>query len=129
MKQIAAAFVLCVLAAGARGQDAVGGRIAASAASAEGLQGPLDGTWTLTDGRGRTLFIVQIGDPPTGGALPCAWRDPNGGLGPANCVRHGRRLTLRYGARSVDLERRRSGSWQGVLREPGATRVVTLRRG
>ena len=130
MKRLATAFVLCLLAAGTRGQDAVGGRIAASAAGAEGQQGPLDGTWALADGRGRTLFVVQLGDPPTGGAtLPCAWRDPRGELGLADCVRHGRRLTLRFGARAVDLERRSTGSWRGVLREPGETRTVTLRRG
>jgi hypothetical protein len=130
MKRFAAAFALCLLAAAARGQDVVGGRIAASAAGAEGLQGALDGTWTLTDNRGRTLFVIQIGDPPTGGAtLPCAWRDPKGQLGLADCARHGRRLTLRFGARAVVLERDSSGSWRGVLRQPDGARAATLRRG
>jgi len=128
MKRAAVVLFVGVLAAPAVwAQDIVGGRIAASAAAAQSLQGPLDGTWTLADGRGRTLFVFQIADPPTGGvALQCAWRDPSGGLGFATCVRRGRRLTLRFGAREVDLEHREA--WRGVLREAGRTRAVALRR-
>jgi hypothetical protein len=129
MNRLTPALVVCLLAAGARAQDAVGQRIAASAAAAQSLQGPLDGSWTLADTRGRTLFAFQIGDTPTRGAgLACAWRDPQGALGFAGCTRQGRRLTLRFGARKVDVERRTATLWRGMLRGPEGTRTVALRR-
>lgn len=49
-------------------------RIRASAAAAQGLQGPMDGGWTVRSSDGRALFGLQFSDP-VGGSLEGAWRD------------------------------------------------------
>ncbi len=127
------AALIGLVASPAAGQDAVGVRIAQSAAAAERLQGPLDGTWSLIDSQGRTLFIFQIGDPPTSGeALACAWRAPDGALGLGNCRWQGARLTLKFanaGDKRAVLHVTHSGVWRGQLLGHGSARAVTLRRG
>ena len=109
-------------------------RIAASAAAAQALQGPLDGTWTLADTSGRALYVVQIVDPVTGGSnLEAAWRAPgaDGALGEATARRAGDRLSLRLGDHGplVSLRRVSRDLWRGVLRQDGGGRRVVLRRG
>jgi hypothetical protein len=130
---VAIAGLIVCLAAAASAQDAVGTRIAQSASAAEGLQGGLDGAWALLDARGRTLFIFQIGDPPTtAGPLTCAWRAPDGALGVAACHRRGRSLTIAFeaaGRRRFVLHPSRGGVWQGEFIGHGAGQPVTLRRG
>jgi hypothetical protein len=126
-----AGLIVC-LAAAASAQDAVGTRIAQSASAAEGLQGDLDGAWALLDARGRNLFILQIGDPPTAGPLTCAWRAPGGALGVAVCHRRGRNLTIAFeaaGKRGVVLHPSRGGVWRGEFIGQGVGQPVTLRRG
>lgn len=126
------AVLIACLTTSAAAQDAVGTRIAQSASAAEGLQGPLDGTWELVDGWGRTLFVFQIGNPPTPGeALSCAWRAPDGGLGLADCRRSRSRLNFAFdhdGAERAVLWPERAGAWRGRLFTRGSTRSVSLRR-
>lgn len=124
------ALLIACLASPTLAQDAVGSRIAQSAAAAERQQGPLDGAWRLQDGRGRTLFVFQVGDPPSG-RLSCAWRRPDGALGVADCQRTGGWLTIAFGAVGkprVMLRRIRGGLWHGELTIGGAGRAVSLRR-
>lgn len=123
------ALALAAIAAPALAQDVVGKQIAASAAAAQALQGPLDGSWILADRRGETLFTLEIGDPPMRGALACAWRDPSGARGYADCRRQGQRLEVRLAAGGrVRLERYGPGVWRGVLIRGGRAQAVTLRR-
>ncbi|MGH7024264.1 MAG: hypothetical protein ACREEB_11835 [Caulobacteraceae bacterium] len=133
MRGVAIVVMALCLASAAEARDGIGERIASSAAAAESLQGPLDGTWTLKDARGRTLAVFQIGDPAAGGPLQCAWRGPNGALGPANCRRERGRLSLRFQADGAPararLRRVRSGDWRGLAWGAGRARAVTLRKG
>src|SRR5271165_4228998 len=58
-------------------------RMQESAAAAQALQGPLDGTWALSDAQSQPLFMFQIADPAGGaGQLQGAWRR-SGGSAPA----------------------------------------------
>jgi hypothetical protein len=127
------AALIALAVSPAAGQDAVGIRIAQSAAAAERLQGPLDGTWKLVDSRGQTLFVLQIGDSPTPGeALSCAWRAPDGTLSLADCTRKGARLTLAFddrGDKRAVLRLTHFGVWRGQLQVGSAVRIVSLRRG
>ncbi|HEY7852446.1 MAG TPA: hypothetical protein VIB82_05680 [Caulobacteraceae bacterium] len=124
-------LAVVLLLAAAPNTDA---RIAASAAAAQALQGPLDGTWTLAEARGRALYVFQIVDPVSGGAnLQAAWRAPgqDGALGQATARRVGDRLSLQLGARGplVSLRRLSNDLWRGALRQDGRSRHVLLRRG
>jgi hypothetical protein len=121
-------LLLAFAATPALAQDAVSARIAASEAAAQRLQGPLDGTWALSDRRGRVLYRLEIGDPVTGGALQCAWSRPAGELGVAECERHGRQLGLSFDGARARLRRISAGQWRGVLSGAGQSRAVTLRR-
>ena len=107
-------------------------RIAASAAEAQALQGPLDGTWILADASGRPLYIFQIVDPAGGGDLQAAWRVPGpvGEVGEATARRAGGRLGLTLGYRGplVSLSRVSGDLWRGSLRQGGRSRRVLLRR-
>jgi hypothetical protein len=112
-----------------------GERIAAAAAAAQALQGPLDGTWLLSAAGGRTLYLFQIVDPVTGGAgLQGAWRDLEGArsgfIDEVHCG--GGRLALRFGdqggAIDVSLRPKRGGEWSGWLRRGDQRVAVTLRR-
>ena len=55
-----------LMALAAQPDGDVGARIAGSAVAAQSLQGPLDGTWALTDGKRHTLFVFQLVDPASG---------------------------------------------------------------
>jgi hypothetical protein len=111
----------------------VGARIAGSAAAAQSLQGPLDGTWTLTDARGRTLFLFQLVDPASGdGALQVAWRRGET-LGVAQAVRRGDRLSLTLRDHGefvrVVLHPYAASRWRGALVRGGRRLAVSLTRG
>ena len=130
MRLALAALIVCLTGAAA-GQDAVGTRIAQSAAAAERLQGPLDGTWKLLDARGRTLFVFQIGDPPSGGRLSCAWRTPDGSPRLAECRRTGARLNIAFdasGKRRLVLHPARGEVWSGELIVGEAGQPVSVLR-
>jgi hypothetical protein len=123
-------LALALLASPAFAQDVVGVQIAASAAAAQALQGPLDGAWTLFDRRGGMLLTLQIGDPPTRGALACAWQDPSGARGFADCSRRTGGLTVRLAGEGVArLIRQGANQWRGTLIRAGHTQSITLRRG
>jgi hypothetical protein len=124
--------------------------IAAAAKAAEAMQGPLDGLWRLTDGRGDTLFVFDLADPggppaplaadPDKPGVEGAWREPGragapGALGLVDQVRRaGARVRLSFveGARAqprtVSLTRGRGGRWSGVLSAEGARRRVVMTR-
>ena len=122
-------MVFALIASPALAQDEVGNQIAASAAAAQALQGPLDGTWTLADQRGRPILTLQIGDPPTGESLACAWRDPSGARGYADCARRAGKLEIRLGDGLLRLGRDGPHDWRGVMVRGGRSQAVTLRRG
>lgn len=116
-------------------------RIRQSVAAAQGLQGPLDGRWTLYDGAGRALYIFIFVDPASGrGALEGAWRDPRrarGGddLGVVERLEHaGPSLTLDFTPRAgvaatdIRLQGQAGGDWAGEMTEAGAVQKVSLRR-
>jgi hypothetical protein len=129
--KLAIAALIVGLAAAAAAQDAVGTRIGQSAGAAERLQGPLDGTWTLQDAWGRALFVFQIGDPPTGRPLSCAWRTPHGEPRPGKCQKKQGSLTITFeasGKRRVVLHLARGGVWRGELFVGKAGQPVSLRR-
>lgn len=129
--------VLALAAISAVGSPTVGARIAASAVAAQSQQGPLDGTWTLSDMASRTLLIFQIVDTVSRvDDLQAAWREPgvDGDLGvAARALRRGDHLTSNFGTRgaerSLSLRRRSSRVWRGTLRQNGRIQTVILRRG
>ena len=110
-------------------------RMRDSAAAAEALQGPLDGTWTLRDAQRRPLFVFQITDPVGGGPLEGAWRRP-GASAPVVLIdeieRRGDRLAIRFAGDGevvrVSLRRRGDGAWTGQANENGREFLVSLRR-
>lgn len=113
----------------------VGTRISSSAVAAQSLQGPLDGTWALQGARGRTLYVLQIVDPVTGGDLQMAWREgtPGGVLGTVAYVRRqGDVLTFSIDDLGqtirVSLRRAAGGVWRGQLHNGRGTMAVRLRR-
>jgi hypothetical protein len=124
-----------VLAGAAPDGLRVDARIAASAAAAQSLQGPLDGTWTLIDERGQRLFVFQIVDPVSRpNDLQVAWRDPTGGLGVATRARRqGDRLDLDFDvnghAARLTVRRGAQDRWRGVLSRADHIAHVTLSRG
>lgn len=132
MRLAIAAFAVS-LATIAMAQDAVGTRIAQAATAAQRLQGPLDGRWMLGDGRGRILYVFEIGDPPTGRKLSCAWLAPNSSPRRAECRRVGTGLSVVFedadGMRRVVLRPAQDGLWRGKLIVGGVALQVSLRHG
>ena len=115
-------------------------RIKGSIVAAQGLQGPLDGGWTVTGADGTTLYDLQIVDPVGGyGALEGAWRDVRrvGAVGSTGLIDFVDRSTgdflTRFSPRpgqlaTLDLTPRGDGSWAGKLNENGVDTPVTARR-
>jgi hypothetical protein len=112
-------------------------RMRASAAAAQALQGELDGAWRLDDGRGRTLYILQITDPSGGGPLEGGWRGPGqlSPFGPVDAIeRRGAELALTITpdgssiSTTVRLTRRRAGLWRGWITRDGRTTRAWFRR-
>ena len=107
-------------------------------ARAENLQGPLDGTWVLSEGTAR-LYRFQLDDPGfRGGAVQGAFQDLNsigvpGGSGFVDgVVREGTALTMNFEVRgaaaTVSLEVRPGGTYAGKMTRAGVSRDVTLAR-
>lgn len=114
-------------------------RLRSSFASAQGMQGPLDGAWALRSRGGQTLYALQLVDKGLS-QLEGAWRDPrrkgateaSGFL--SDIYRSGAQLTLSFyprpgaGAAVVTLNASSGGEWSGELSEGGDRTAVTLRR-
>ena len=128
------AIFLAALTLASQPQGDPGARIAQSVAAAQALQGPLDGTWILADGKGRARFIFQIVDPANPGEpLQAAWREAaGGGLGAVTALRRSDSALLMAfaagGQRAEVALRHRGGAWRGRLRLAGAVTRVSLRR-
>ena len=115
-------------------------RIKGSIVAAQGLQGPLDGGWTITGPDGTTLYDLQIVDAVGGyGALEGAWRDVRrvGAVGSTGLIDFVDRSTgdflTRFSPRpgqltTLDLRSRGDGGWAGKLNENGVEIPVTARR-
>lgn len=115
-------------------------RIKGSILAAQGLQGPLDGNWTLASPDGTTLYALQIVDPAGGyGGLEGAWRDVRrpGAVGSTGLIdvvdRSSGELVARFSPRSgqtatVTLRPLGDGGWSGSLNENGVDTPVTVRR-
>lgn len=113
-------------------------RMRSSFNSAQGLQGPLDGTWTLRAG-GAELYDLQLVDSGSGN-LEGAWRDPRrrGATDASGFIdtisRVGGQLVIRLTPRPgaepsiLMLNSDSSGAWSGELTERGERRSVTMRR-
>jgi hypothetical protein len=122
--------------------SAIDERIRESAVAAEGLQGPLDGGWTLVTASGQAIYAFQFVDKP-GGEEPLqgVWRDlrrPSapGDIGVVDTMTRGAQsLTLAFVAKAgaapvtISLQSGADGGWSGELREAGAATRVSLRRG
>lgn len=114
-------------------------RFRSSFASAQGQQGPLDGSWTLRADDVGDLYRLELRDR-SGGVIEGAWRDLKrmGAIGASGFLddvqRYGGQLTLRFyprgGAEPVTatLAVGDNGRWMGELVERGERRSVTLRR-
>jgi hypothetical protein len=115
-------------------------RIKGSILAAQGLQGPLDGNWSLTGADGAALYALQIVDPAGGyGGLEGAWRDVRrpGAVGSTGLIdsvdRSTGELAARFSPRpgqltTVTLRPRGDGGWSGSLNENGVDVPVTVRR-
>lgn len=113
-------------------------RMRSSFNSAQGMQGPLDGAWSLKAG-GAELYDLQLVDTGSG-SLEGAWRDPRrrGAVDASGFIdvisRVGGQLTIRItprpgaGPSIILLGADTSGGWSGELNERGEHRSVTLRR-
>ncbi len=114
-------------------------RLRASIASAQGLQGPLDGRWVMRTASGAQLYSLQLVDTGMGG-LEGAWRDLRrpGALDASGFVdeirRAGAQLYFRFEtggghqATSAQLDPRADGSWEGELFDNGQRHKVILKR-
>jgi hypothetical protein len=122
--------------------SAVDARIRGSAAAAEALQGPLDGSWTLVSATGTAIYALQLVDKPGGqGAVEGVWRDlrrPStpGDIGLIDQVaRSPAALTITINAVPgqsavvINLRPDPTGMWSGELRQGAETTPVKMRRG
>ena len=113
-------------------------RMRSSFNSAQGMQGPLDGAWSLRAG-GSDLYDLQLVDSGSGN-LEGAWRDPRrrGATDASGFIdiisRIGGQLTIRITPRPgaeptiLLLFADSNGTWSGELTERGERRSVTMRR-
>lgn len=113
-------------------------RLRASFASAQGLQGPLDGRWRLV-GAGQTLYELVLVDSRSG-ALDGAWRDPRRPGAPGatgfltEIVREPKGLRIGFAPFpdrppvSLELSTVDGRSWRGELREAGRPLAVDMVR-
>ena len=115
-------------------------RIKGSILAAQGLQGPMDGGWSLSGPDGAKLYDLQIVDPAGGyGALEGAWRDVRrpGAVGSTGLIdfvdRSSGDFVTRFSAKPgvltvVTLRPRGDGTWAGSLDENGVDTAVVARR-
>lgn len=113
-------------------------RLRASFASAQGLQGPLDGRWTLSVAD-EDLYALQLVDKG-GSNLEGAWRDVHragavqGSGFLAEIARVGSSLTFRFQpnadgpALNASLAATQDGRWTGELTDGASRRTVVMRR-
>jgi hypothetical protein len=113
-------------------------RLRASYASAQGLQGPLDGSWTLAVD-GDDLYSLELVERSSG-VLEGAWRDVRrvGAVNASGFVediqRYGGQLTLRFRPDlrddpfAITLVAGADGRWTGELVRGRDRKSVTLRR-
>jgi len=114
-------------------------RLRSSFASAQGMQGPLDGRWTLSAAGMGDLYILQLVD--TGyGPLEGAWRDVRragaieGSGFLADIQRLGTGLSFRFDPRpggataTATLSVGSDGRWSGELDDGDQRRAVVMRR-
>jgi hypothetical protein len=114
-------------------------RLRSSFASAQGLQGPLDGAWMLTTTGGQPLYALLFVDKGQG-LLEGAWRDPRrrGATDSSGFMvsvqRIGSQLRANFQSRpgapptTITLDPASGGTWSGVLDEAGTRTTVTLKR-
>lgn len=114
-------------------------RLRASFASAQGMQGPMDGGWTMSGRDGKGLYAFLLVDKGQG-MLEGAWRDlrRRGGTDSsgflADIQRVGGQITGTFyprpgaGAASFTLSPGGAGEWTGELSEEGRRTAVTLKR-
>lgn len=114
-------------------------RLRSSFASAQGMQGPMDGAWVLRARSGETLYSFLLVDKG-GGTLEGAWRDPrrrgardaSGFL--VDIQRVGAQVTASFyprpgaGVVTMMLKPGAGGEWSGDLLEGRERTEVTLRR-
>ncbi len=115
-------------------------RVKGSILAAQGLQGPLDGGWSIEGPDGAGLYVLQLVDKVGGGGpLEGAWRDPRraGAVGSTGLIdvvdRSDSGFLARFSPRAgqlatLDLTPRGDGSWTGKLNENGTQIPVTARR-
>ncbi|MFT4254768.1 MAG: hypothetical protein QM608_20070, partial [Caulobacter sp.] len=108
-------------------------RVKGSIAAAQGLQGPLDGGWTIRGADGAALYALQIVDPAGGyGPVEGAWRDLRrpGAVGSTGLIDSVERTydggaAVRFMAKAgvgstLSLSAGPDGVWSGRLAEDGA---------
>lgn len=114
-------------------------RMRSSFAAAQGMQGPLDGAWTLRSDAGQAVYTLLLVDK-NNGRLEGAWRDPrrpgsrdsSGFL--AAIQKIGTQLTASFypspgaGAVTLTLTPLGNGEWTGELTEGGARLGVVMSR-
>ncbi|TCS10513.1 hypothetical protein [Caulobacter sp. BK020] len=114
-------------------------RVKGSILAAQGLQGPLDGGWSIEGADGVALYRLQIVDKVGGDTLEGAWRDLRrpGAVGSTGLIdsldRSGggflARFSPRYGqSATLDLTSRGDGAWTGKLNENGTEIPITAHR-
>lgn len=114
-------------------------RIRASSASAQGLQGPLDGGWTVRMTNGAPVLALQLVDRGQGyGQLEGAWRGLDGPVGKVGLIdsldRQPVVLTIRITrgpnrpTTILSLVPTSDGSWSGEIMDETGTWPVTMRR-
>lgn len=106
-------------------------RLRSSAASVQGFQGPMDGSWTLSVG-GRQIYAFQLVDK--NGSVEGAWRDLRrpGAVDASGFFdivqRAGGDLTFRFSDQTFAVMRPDGGRWSGQLTEAGRTEHASLVR-
>jgi hypothetical protein len=115
-------------------------RVKGSILAAQGLQGPLDGGWSIDGPDGATLYRLQLVDKVGGyDGLEGAWRDVRrpGTVGSTGLIDFVERSYSGFLARftpkpgrlaTLDLTPRGDGFWTGKLNENGVETLVTARR-
>lgn len=113
-------------------------RMRSSFAAAQGMQGPLDGAWTLRSGA-QSVYTLLLVDK-NNGRLEGAWRDPrrpgsrdsSGFL--SSIQKIGTQLTVSFypgagaGVVSLTLTPAANGDWSGELTEGGRRSPVVMTR-